>query len=81
MASATVVFGADKGGVRPNTNAKTRAASRHDLNHQLVISRTNSRFPEVPTVRLGGFLYLQEGLFNAGCFFFFVGRGHLADVD
>ena len=35
----------------------TRAVSRHDLSHQLVISRS----PEVPNIQLVGLSYLQEG--------------------
>ena len=37
-----------------------RAVSRHDSSHQLVINRTSiaSRFPEVPTIQLIGFLLL-----------------------
>ena len=36
----------------------SRAMSRHDLRHQLVISWTYSRFLKVPTIRLGRFPYL-----------------------
>ena len=58
------------------------ALSRHDLNHQLVISRTNSRFLEVPTIQLIGFPFRKEGVLNAGYIFLFwavapLGRGGL----
>ena len=64
--------------VEKQTNAI--AVSRPDLSHQLGISRINSRLPEVPTIRLTGFPYLQEGLLNAGYllhFFCFLGRDSL----
>ena len=48
----------------------------------VVTSRTNSRFTEVQTVRLAGFLYSYEIMFNAECVFsfssFFWGGADLA---
>ena len=43
-----------------------RAVSR-----QLLVGIIVSRFRQVPTIGLVGFSYLQEGVFNAECIFFF----------
>ena len=53
---------------RPSPALPSRASSRHDSSHQLVISRTNinSRFPQVPIIRLIGFPYWRQGLSNTG---------------
>ena len=37
-----------------------RAVSRHELIHQLAISRTDSRFPKMPTIRLIGFYTINS---------------------
>ena len=60
-----------------HATALNRAVSRHDLGHRLVMNLNNSRFPEVPTIRLVGFPYLHERLFDAGCVFplMVAGRG------
>ena len=50
----------------------SRAVSRHDLSHQRVVSRTNGRCSEMPTIRLTEYPYLYEG-YDAFFFFFWAG--------